>query len=424
MANYTYRDFDADAHQLYDHLLDLRSHGEAEDLLRGFQCLFVVGRGYPDPVAQALVDRLLEAPWADKEFHHILNRSCYILINHWLMYPDARPLVAQLIDALAEAAQSQGVSPRSRRMRKLFNQFVSSDQFQGLQRCSKAVSAKDDDYSLSGLIHRYPNLYPHYLSDLDSSESGPQMMQQLQAERTRKFEQDLFQYSQQLLIPRIGSTAAIKNPTLLSNEQLEKAVRQFAGKAERGMSYRDEALGFLHHAAGVPNCRVLKDMLYSYITDALDKAGHGKYARTRFNGALDQHLRTVIQQHEQQPPQPFLLGRICTQVVDLLVPSPNKGLERHAFFTDLIGNLGPTFITSLLLRLVLLGRSAKHGAEMLKGQVERKFAEIFCHYEKSGCDGLEWFIHCLDNWMVASTIHLSDRGSYSDWTKLVIPRTA
>ncbi len=422
MASYTYRDFDADAHQLYDHLLDLRNSETAEDLLREFQCLFVLGRGSFHPHTQVLVDRLLEAPWADKEFHNILNRSCYILINHWLMDPEARRLVADLIDGLVEATHSQGISPRSRRMRKLLTLFIGSDQFQGLQRCSKTIAAKAEDNSLSGLIHRYPSLYPYYLSDLDSSESGPQMMRQLQAERTRKFEQNLFQYSQQLLIPRSSTIAPIQNPTLLSNQQLEKAVRQFAGKAESGLSYRDESLRFLHHAAGVPNCRVLKESLYSYITDAFDHAGHGKYARTRFNGVLDQHLRQVIQQQEQQPPQAFLLGRICTQVIDLLVPSPSRGQDRHSFFTDLVDNLGPSFITSLFLRLVLLGRSAKQMADMLKGQVERKFAEVFCHYEKIGCDGLEWFIHCLDHWMVASTIHLSDRSSYSDWAKLVIPR--
>lgn len=416
-SSYSYRDFDADANRLYDHLLDLRNYQAPEEHLQSFQSLFLAGVGYNVPEMVALVDRLLTCPWAEQDFHHILNRCCYTLINQWLMHPESRGLTVTLIEVLAAAAEGSGISARSRRVRKLIHKFIDSEQYAGLRRYVQTVGGADDN-SLSSLISRYPNLYPYYLSDMDSSESGAKAIQQLQQEREQAFEQDLLSYSAQVLVPRHGATAVRPNPTLLTPQQLAVSVRQFAGKTESGLTYRDEASGFLRRANTLTTCRSLKQQMYDYLTESLEQAGHGKYGRLHFNRFLESHLKSTLPQNDDLKPNGFLLTRLCSQVLDLLVASPAQSREHHVRFVSLIDNLGATFITGLLLKVVLLCRGGQQSLAALRAHLEKRLAGIFRHYEGHGCEGLEWFIQCLDNWMIASSIHFGQTG-YQQWVKLV-----
>jgi len=415
------RQIDQAEQQLYDHLLQLVQAELPSQLISRFRTLFIEGTGYADPEIAAALDRIASSKLADHEFRFVLNRCCHILVNRWQTRPQfqsAIPDLINLFDASSVRPVAEYARSRStRRVRDLVKGFVDSEQYVTLRRLSQVISRSDESNNPAGnqplgsLIHHFPYLYEHCLLSEGSTYEHQQSIRQLQATAQRQYELDLSKYvTYQVRLSQVARSSspqvasrvlsAIKNPTLLDDQELCLALKQFAGRSQGTASYRDVAQRFLTHTGQSQSFQSFKDDFYQYITSSVDS----EYGRRQFNNQLYSQLQNTLPDSNNQKLNDFLLVRTCSQLLNfLVVESAQK--PSHFMLVDLITNLGPTSTMGLLLKIVLVCRK-------VKPYLEKRFSILFSHYESSSRDGVQWLIKTMENLNVAlstnfSTIDLS-----------------
>ncbi|MBW4472027.1 MAG: hypothetical protein KME45_16705 [Stenomitos rutilans HA7619-LM2] len=415
------RQIDQEEQQLYDHLLRLVQSELPSQLIERFRALFVDGVGYPDADIVAAINKIASSKAADQEFRFVLNRCCHILINRWQTRPQLQTAIPELI-SLFETTPARPVTEYSRarsarRMRELVKGFVDSEQYVTLRRLSQVMNQASDLHAppahepIGALIRRYPYLYEHCLLTDGSTYEHQQTIRQLQAKAQRQYEVDLSQYVtyqvRRSQLDREGSAQVssrilqpVKNPTLLSDQDLCRALKQFAGKSQSDGTYRDSAQRFLTHTNQTPTFQSFKDDLYQYITASVDP----EYGKRQFNHQLYSQLKSTLPESNEQKLNDFLIVRTCSHLLNfLVVESPQR--PNHFVFVDLISNIGSTLTTGLLLKIVLICRK-------VKPYLEKRFSILFNHYEFCRRDGVQWLVEAMETLNLAlstnfSTIDLS-----------------
>lgn len=385
---------------LFTHLRECVQTERPTQLLNRFRLLFIDGCGYPDREIVATLDRITASGWAEQEFNNILNRCCYILVNHWLVNPKHHGAIVQLVALLKSPSLSVEQSPSSRRLRELVQLFVKSEQYSDLERLAisldpNSTASEGAGSRLSELISHYPYLYAHCLMRKGSCAEHQQVIRQLQAQKQRQLAINLYKYTMYLMryshpSDRQGSSIIqpIPNPTRLSDENLYLALRQFVGKVDGSHTYRDLARHFLAHTSRTPCYREFKKDLYEYLIASIKP----EYGRHQFNQRLARYLENTLSNLDAQRVNNFLLVETCRQLFNFLVASPRQ--PEHLFFIDLVDNNTSLSTTGLLLKLALLSRQAKP-------HLEQRFSILFNHYESQSIDNIQWFSESLENLNIA-----------------------
>lgn len=442
MLNSSYRDFQHDCEYLYAHWLNLRKIESPNHLTQRFYQLFIDGVEYSDPEILGALNRILVSKWSDKEFHNILNRCYYILINHWWLQSEVKQGYKQATIDLFQLLTAPSSHPpnclATRRLREFVRQFSRSPQYEALKQRVQIISPDSElgrgtNYKhpnwdakaerIGNLVHRYPWLYPHYLLDWDTSETGQFAIKKLQKEREQQFEQDLLGYTTNLLRrshhSRHATVQTIKNPTLLTIEELEIAIKHFAGRAENSFTYQDLAKQFLARSHEASSYKAVKRQLFDYLTGTLNRPGEHskkKYGSHYFDRWLTEQLDTTLPQSDSLKPNDSLLVKTCAHLIDVLVASPNQP-SNHIVFVDLNTNLPPAHTIGLLLKIVLLCQRVQSNLEAIKSHLAKRFAILLKHYETKVRGEIEWLVDCLENLMIAFSIHFG-QADFS-WVKLL-----
>lgn len=400
---------------LYDHLLSCVKVEEPSRMVERFRQLFIDGVGYPDIKIWQALDSIVLSKQAEQEFRFILNRCCHILINRWQMHPQMQSAIPELVALLENIPPCTIARSRMlRRLRELVKAFTQTEQFVTMQRLAEIISQlpettsfdprSNDKKPIGTLIRRYPYLYEHCLLSEDSSYEHQQTVRQIKDRIQHKFELDLSNYvtyqvrkaqvarqNPQLRTGRIIQPLA--NPTLLSDRELGTALRHFYGKVENSRTYRDLAQNFIIHSTHTPNYKVFKDDFYQYLTSGIDPS----YGKRQFNNRLYSYLKNILVQSDFQQPNEFLLIRTCSHILNFLVVD-SRQRPNHFVFVDLITNLGATFTTGLLLKIVLICRK-------IRPHLEKRFSILFNHYESQTRDGVPWLVSSLENLNIALSLH-------------------
>ncbi|WP_413161592.1 hypothetical protein ACL6C3_23525 [Capilliphycus salinus ALCB114379] len=399
--------------QIYDHLLERVELETPSELIERIRLLFIEGSGYPDRQIAHALEKILNTEKVEEDFHFIINRCCYILINRWHTLPNRKTAIyelLQLLDKLTEKTLSNyNHSRRLIRLQKLMQNFAKSEEYLALKRFAEVLcQSSGSNYRhlssqpLRTLIPRYPYLYSHCLLSDYSSYEHKQMIRHIQTQKQRKFELDLSRYSahqiRRLEVAKISLETAKKikspldNPTLLNNRELFTALKQFVGKVEGSETYRDQAQRFLTYSSSTQSFRAFKQDFYEYLNPT---SFGSSYSKRQFSDKLYKQLKMTIPHSEDEPFNEFLLLRTCSQMLNfLVVESPQR--PNHFVFIDLIGNVGPTYTVGLLLKIVLICRQ-------VKPYLEKRFSILFNHYESSPQDGVQWLVKVLENLNIALT---------------------
>ncbi|OLP19146.1 hypothetical protein BST81_07475 [Leptolyngbya sp. 'hensonii'] len=399
-----------DEQRLYDHLLSLLDVESPSDLIERFRALFIDGVGYPDRQTPLILDKITAAKFSDQDFKFVLNRCCHILINRWQQRSQFQGAIPDLI-ALFETDPCPSVTEFARyksirRLRELVAQFTQTEQYHTLRRLAQVMAQASeanggvDNRPLGTLIRRYPYLYEHCLLSDDCGYEHQQTIRQIQTQVQRQFEVDLSQYvtyrvrqSQMVrLAPAsnaVRNLRAVKNPTLLNDNELSYALKHFVGKVEGPMTYRDQAQRFLSQNSYTPSYKTFKNDLYEYITSTVDSS----YARRQFGNQLHDQLKNILPDNNSQKVSDFLIVRTCSQLLNFLVVESSQK-PQHFVFIDLITNIGPTCTVGIVLKIVLICRK-------VKPYLEKRFSILFNHYESSTRDAVNWLIKALENLNVA-----------------------
>ena len=395
---------------VYEHFLYVVRTETPVRVLERFRSLFIEGVNYSDNRIWTTIETLAFERTAEQNFPLMINRCCYILVNHWQMQPSGQVPVASLVAMLAHLNDVRMTYSRVvRRLRQLLQFYLQGDDYPKLKRLNEVLngntSTKDTvgERQLGTLINRYPYLYEHSLVSEERTFENVETIKRVQRGLRKQQETNLSQYltyqvRRSRLKAQLGQDAAnnlpsVVNPTLLSTKELGMAFGQFAGKAEGNATYQDLSRGFVSHLQMQPIIKTFKGDLYDYIVSGVDSS----YGRRSFNDRLYKTIDAILPDRDNQRLDELGLLRTCTHVLNhLVVESPSN--PQHFIFMDMISNLGAVFTTGLLLKIVLI-------CQKVKPLLESRLSILFNHYESSQCKGVPWLVRSLENWNVAGAIH-------------------
>jgi hypothetical protein len=390
---------------LSDHLRDWVKKESPKQMLDRFRMLFIDGYAYPDREIVAALDRITDSNLAEQEFKNILNRCCYILINHWLMYPKHQAAIPRLVALFKSSSSSVEQYRASKRLQELVHLFTKTEQYRDLERLVTTfepdLTTLEGKSPLAQSISRYPFLYRYCLLRQESSAEHQQTIRELQAQKQRQFEHHLLRYTtylarqmetecQSSLTQRPQIIQPVPNPTRLSDSDLLVALKQFVGKVDGSNTYKDLAHLFLAHTCQVPCYRDFKKDLYEYLIASISP----EYGRYQYYRYLAKHLKNTFPDYDFQKVNSILLVRTCRELFNFLVASPNQ--PEHLLFIDLISNNSSLNTVGLLLKIALLSRQ-------VKPHLEQRFSILFNHYESHTIDNKKilWLIESLENLNIA-----------------------
>lgn len=405
---------------IYDHLLDCVALEPPARVIERFHQLFIDGTEYSDHRVRGALGKVVSSRQAPHEFKFTLNRCCYIPINHWLMQPRLHRFIPDLVNQFDLTPSGNPRSRTTQRLRLLVTQFRKSEQYTALNRLARVIQQTLEERSVSemaqlgGLIHRYPCLYEHTLLTEDCFFEERQRVRRLRRQAQHQFEIGLSHYITHRQRGRDGAVISeLKNPTLLSDRQLDQAIQCFSGRVDGNNTQRDLAHQFLTYAQDTRSYRTFKRELYDYLIAKIDV----RYGNRQFNRLLSNHLETTLPDSDDQRMNDVLLVNTCRKLLDFLIvdsaQSPN-----HFILSDLTANLGITFTIGLLLKVVLLcGR--------VKCHLEKRFSILFSHYESCTWGAVDWLVEALENLNIAlstnfGSVSLASAGLTVPNTRLIV----
>ncbi|MEM1169298.1 MAG: hypothetical protein AAGJ08_09565 [Cyanobacteria bacterium P01_H01_bin.35] len=393
--------------KIYNHFLKLVSIESIDQMIERFRRLFLQSSPYQTPEISTALERIVQFPECEEKFNYILNRCCYILINHQQQHQDKKNVLEKLIKLFSEVTSKFDYSNYRKKILELVRGFTNTQQYLSLKSLAAVMNQGFESKSHNSLnqplkiiIPRYPYLYNYLLLTPNSSSEYQQAIIKLQEQKQQKFEINLSRYitNQARLelckFPRLQSLQqlqSIKNPTLLSNDELLLSIKQFVGKVEGRETYRDYAKRFLTYTTIPQPYHCFKDSFYEYLSTSFDV--ESKQIRVRFKQQLYKHLQNVMSENDDQLFNEFLMRKTCSKMLSFLIVNNQKQLQ-HFLFVNLIGNLGPTITTGLLLKILLVCQQVRPG-------LEQRFAILFNHYESSTQKQVQWLVKALENMQVA-----------------------
>ncbi len=415
----------SDEQRLYDHLLYWVQKESPPNMIQRMRKLLIEIIGYPDIEISSVLRRLVIKISEQSQFNKILNRCFYILINHWQMRSSSQIAIVGLIALFKQNKHEQiyNFSPVPKyveQLRIMVGNFQESHEYKMIEQLfvepiihSTVKEFKEtEDYEflriilenqssiipnhspLKTQIHRYPYLYRHSLIKSNSSREHQQLLREIQAERQWEFELNLSQYANYLIkrVAGINSQQPVPNPTLLSDDDLYLAIKQFTGKVQGNASYKDLARNFLQHTETVRSYQEFKDRIYHYLISAIDP----DFGYHHFYFNLKRKLKSLLPEKDGQRFSSVLLNKTCQDLLNFLIESPYH--PNHYIFVNLISNLGELKTSALLLKLVLLSGQTQFN-------LGHQLFQWFNYYESKPIDQIQWFVNFLENINVALVIN-------------------
>ncbi|WP_013323409.1 hypothetical protein [Gloeothece verrucosa] len=390
---------------LYDYLLGRVQTDTPENLLEEFRELFIEGRGFREAQVYTALENLIKAKDAQERFYYCFNRCCHILVNRWQMLPQHQQAIPELVKLLENLVPArQGVSTTPNRLRLLVKEFTLSDDYIKLERLARIIDNKGKtNNSIGTLINRYPYLYDHCLLSDESSQEHQQTVRQIKRKIEKNYEINLSRYvtyqvrmaqlarRNELSSESAGLIQPVKNPTLLSDRELSKSLKQYVGTVEGGYTYKSLSQNFITHTNFTPNYQAFKDDLYEYLVSSFENR------RGKFPQKLYQIIQNTLSECNRQKPNEFLMLRTSSQLLNYLVVDSAQN-PQHYVFIDLITNMGVTGTIGLLLKLILI-------CKKVKPYLEKRFSILFNHYEGFATDGAPWLVKTLENLQLAFSLN-------------------
>ncbi|NJM78173.1 MAG: hypothetical protein HC852_23345 [Acaryochloridaceae cyanobacterium RU_4_10] len=392
--------------KIYDHLLNCVRTELPEQILERFQLLFVQAGIYPEPEIRIALHESLRSNSGKQGFLPFFNRCCFIIINRWQMNLLHRDWIVQLVEIIGQCGGPSvivGQPTPAGRLRFLIQEYVRSEYFQRLQQLADFLNPKNDTDErrpLSTLLHRYPFLYPHCLTNQQDETDYQKMIVGVQKSAQQQIEQDLSHYlthsllqrnqaSAQLIIESNAASIDLKNPTLLKHKELCASLKHYVSKVDSRGTYQDMAKQFWTPTHQPQTYQHFKASLHDYVTSSIPP----QFGKCRFNDQLKGYLDHLSPENDSSLLNDFLTVRTCNQVLNFMVIE-SRQRPNHSVFMDLLNNVGTTLTIGLLLKVVLL-------CNKVKPYLERRFSLLFQHYESHAKGAVAWLVKCLEKLNIA-----------------------
>ncbi|NEP87661.1 MAG: hypothetical protein F6K18_13020 [Okeania sp. SIO2C2] len=391
--------------KIYHHFLELVLTESIDQIIERFRILFILCSPYRIPEISTALSKIIQLPECQEKFNYLLNRCCYILINHQQLPQDKKNVLKQLMNLFEQAIDKSDSSydrPRlTKKMLELVKGFTQSQQYLSLKRMVEVINISSANHThdplnqpLKNLNSHYPYLYKYLLITPNSSKEHQQAIRKMQVEKQQKYEIDLSHYvshQARLQVSQVKKSTSAKNPTLLSNDELLLSIKQFVGKVEGNETYRNYAKRFLAYTTVPQSYHLFKHSFYEYLSSSFDVESH--HIQVHFKNKLYHYLRSIMSERNDELLNESLMMKTCHKLLSFFIVHSSKK-SQHFFFINLIGNLGPVITTGLLLKILLV-------CQQLKPNLEKRFALLFKHYQFSTQKKVQWLVKVLENMQIA-----------------------
>ena len=397
--------------KIYDHFLELVLTESIDKIIEQFRILFIQYSPYQTPEISTALRRIIQLPQCEEKFNYILNRCCYILINHQQLPQDKQNALKKLMNlfqqAIDKSKSSYYISRQTKKMLELVKGFTYSQKYFSLKRMVEVMnlsSTNDSDKTLNqpleNLHCHYPYLYKYLLINPNISKEDKQAIRKMQKQKQQQYEIDLSHYVTHQVrrqLSKVKSSTvtkelqSVQNPTLLSNDELLLSIKQFVGKVESNETYLNYAKQFLDYITLPLTYQSFKESFYEYLITSFDVESH--QIRVKFNEKLYNYLQTVMSDSDDELLNEFLMIETCHKLLNFLILHNEKQPE-HFFFINMIGNLGPVITIGLLLKILLV-------CQQVRPSLEKRFAILFNHYKFSTQKKAQWLVKALENMQIA-----------------------
>ena len=379
---------------LYKFLLNLVKHQPPETVVQEFKLLFIAPANPNQSKARQALHKIIFTD-DPEDFHNLLKRSCYILINNWNATRHHHA-IHSLIELFADATiRKPTPSPQLKRLRRRLQNFIDSKDYQDLQLfAGKPQESRDR----GPWAQRYASylLVPQYANSQNPVE---QRQAALVASRKlkEKFKFDLAMYTARAQRSATGSEAGTEantpnNPTDLGDEA-RQLIQQLIAK--RGFfNYQDLANIFLQQTQQL-KYQDFKHSLQRYLIFSLpDKTLQPQIAQQ-----LTLKLAPLYTAHHQRPLNNALLLRTCNRLIEALTID-GTGAPTLLFALFIVQGQ-PLTLAILLLKMILICRNSRPHLEL-------SIAKLIQHYEKVPKESCKGLIRFLELHNLVMTIHADD----------------
>ena len=406
-----YQKISGEEQKIYHHFLELVLTESIDKIIEKFRILFIQCSPYQTPEISTALRRIIQLPECEEKFNYILNRCCYIFINHQQLPQDKQNALKKLMNlfkqAIDKSESSYYGSRQTKKMLELIKGFTQSQQYLSLKRMVEVInlsSTNDSDNTLNQPLENihchYPYLYKYLLINPNISKEDQQAIRKMQMQKQQQYEIDLSHYvthQARLQLSKVKSSTvtkqlqSVKNPTLLSNDELLLSIKQFVGKVEGNETYRNYAKLFLAYTKLPLTYHCFKESFYEYLITSFDVESH--QIRVQFKDKLYNYLQNVMSDSDDELLNEFLMLKTCHKLLSFLILHSQKQPE-HFLFINLIGNLGPVRTIGLLLKILLV-------CQQVRPDLEKRFAILFNHYKFSTQKKAQWLVKALENMQIA-----------------------
>ena len=396
-----------DQETVYRYLSECIDSETPDDLLDIFNRLFLEQSNHLDDDISDAIRRILKIEEPEKS-HQFFDRCVNIIVNSWEKNNRAPLLFPKLLAVLENySTTSKRGTRKNYRLNKLVKDYKNSKYFINLERLDCAMNSTQETNNdlIISLLHRYPYLFQHYLTSDICSPEYIETVKHLKTRRDKSFGINLSQYvtykirlantahNQDLLSQKLRNIRAIANPTLLSDRELNKALKQFLGVVDDRFSYRGLAQNFSNQFSFISTYKDYKKNLFQYLNVSLNST----YGQRQLAPRLERHLFTLLPHHNEDKLTEILALRTSKSLLNFLVVESTEN-PQHYLFTDIVTNLGVTRTMGLLVQLILI-------SPKLKKNLESRFAILFDHYSSFSRVDVPWLVKAMDYLQIAFSLY-------------------
>lgn len=395
-----------DAQTLYHHLLDCVRQDTPIQVIERIRTLFISCVGYRDRDVEFALRRIVSSCKTVEQFHRILNRCCYIIVNHWSQEPSTRRMNQYFLQLFQEHSPAGwGGADVTSKLQHFVYLFTQSQAYQQLiQRFTPRVweNAETDNIPISHRAYRYPFVYTSLLGKEDLHPDYAEELHRRAIEQKWRLQRDLRRYAialgqLQRQIPHdlVRHLDRIDlNPTLLGKEELYWVFRCLAGHAQANHPHRQVARQLMIHIRS-SLYRDFKRALFDYLMSSVESQKylsphHLDYVQRKFNQRLSKYLESIYAERDSQVVDELLLRRTCTGLIDFLIETPDQDEKGHLQFVEFISNCNPLLLTEIVMKVMLLSSHTKPN-------FEKRLAKVFRHYDSPLVKSSDWLIPFFEN---------------------------
>ncbi|MBD1901699.1 hypothetical protein NDI44_02355 [Trichocoleus sp. DQ-A3] len=321
----------------------------------------------------------------EEEFKNTLKRSCYILLNNWILARHYQAL-KDLIQLISNSANCDSISsPSVKCLKAWLADFVNSQDYEELKLFVSRYENREQDHWKS----RYTSylLAPQYVNKKNSEEQR-QAAKGLSKQLKDQFKFDLAMYTAHSE-SRGFNNKKNQNPTALGDQALRLVKKVIA---RRGMfSYENIANIFLKQTKEL-KYKHFKQGLLKYLFYSTESQGQVETLKTN----LWKILEFIYKEADEEEINSLLLIKTCKRVIECLTIKNNG--EPSSLFVSLASEGKSVTLAILLLKIILICPPTRTHLEVC-------LAKLIQYYEEYSQEECSWVINFLEVIRITLTIY-------------------